>query len=139
MTSPAVAPPVTHTIADAAARTGVTAHTLRYYERIGLLDVARDPNGRRRYDATDLARVTFLTRLRQSEMPIRDIARYVDLVREGDHTEPQRLAILQAHRDAVVHRIDELTQALPVVDFKITVYGGSTGSIHTLHTESDCT
>ena len=52
MTSPAVAPPVTHTIAEAAARTGVTAHTLRYYERIGLLDVARDPNGRRRYDAT---------------------------------------------------------------------------------------
>ena len=68
------------TIADVAARTGVTAHTLRYYERIGLLDVGRDDGGRRAYSATTSGRVVFLTRMRLSDMPIRDLQRYVALV-----------------------------------------------------------
>jgi DNA-binding transcriptional MerR regulator len=54
----------TYTIAEVAERTDVTAHTLRYYERIGLLDVARHSSGHRRFTGTDLARVVFITRLR---------------------------------------------------------------------------
>ena len=122
-------------IAEAAERTGVTAHTLRYYERIGLVDVPRDHNGRRQYGEPDLARIVFITRLRLTEMPIRDITRYVGLVREGAGTEPERLAILEAHRDAVRVRIAELSGALGVIEFKITVYGGSAGSATT---ESSC-
>ena len=96
-------------IADVAALTGLSAHTLRYYERIGLVDVARDSGGRRVYDRDAVGRVVFITRLRDSDMPIASIARYVELVTQG----PVRLRDLQA--------------ALAVVDYKITTYGGACG------------
>lgn len=60
--------------------TGVCAHTFRYYERIGLVEVDRDAGGRRVYDPEALARGVFVTRLRMSDMPIRDIARYLELL-----------------------------------------------------------
>jgi DNA-binding transcriptional MerR regulator len=115
-------------IADVAALTGITAHTLRYYERIGLVDVARDASGRRTYDRDAVGRVVFITRLRDSDMPIAAISRYVELVKQGPGTEPERLALLEAHRADIVHRLRDLEAALAVVDYKITTYGGSCGS-----------
>lgn len=111
-------------IAEVAARTGVTAHTLRYYERIGLLSVPRDPAGRRVYTAAELARVVFITRLRLTAMPIRDIQAYFQLVAEGPGNEDARLALLEAHRDQVKARLAELESALAVVEYKIATYGG---------------
>ena len=64
-------------IATTADRLGVSAHTLRYYERIGLVRVERDPSGRRRYDAASVRRLMFLTRMRTSGMPIRDLRHYI--------------------------------------------------------------
>ena len=116
------------TIAEVAQRCGVSAHTLRYYERIGLLDVARDAAGHRVYTARDHARVVFLTRLRMTGMPIRELQRYVALVRDGDATVPERLQMLLEHRDAVRAQIQELAFALETVEFKIAAYGGHCGS-----------
>ena len=113
------------TIAEVAERTGVTAHTLRYYERIGLLDCPRDEGGRRRYTEVELNRVVFITRLRLTETRIRDIQAYFRLVAQGPGNEDQRLALLQRHRDRVVARIAELVDALEVVDYKIDTYGGT--------------
>jgi DNA-binding transcriptional MerR regulator len=115
----------TWAIAQVAEKTGVTAHTLRYYERIGLLAVPRDEAGRRRYTADEVGRVLFITRLRMTEMPIRQIQAYFRLVAEGDGTEPQRLALLERHRDAVRARVDELRSALAAIDLKIEIYGGA--------------
>lgn len=120
--------PTTLAISEVTARTGVTEHTLRYYERVGLLAVGRDTGGRRRYTGQDVARVVFVSRLRSSEMPIRDLVHYVELVNAGPSTEPQRLALLQAHRERVLERQAELDAALRIIDFKIDVYGGSCGS-----------
>jgi DNA-binding transcriptional MerR regulator len=120
-----VAAPAGLSIAEVAERTGVTAHTLRYYERIGLLDVPRDDAGRRAYTEADLSRVVFISRLRLTEMPIRDIQTYFTLVDDGPGNEDQRLALLEAHRDRVKERIDELQVALGVVEFKIETYGGN--------------
>lgn len=113
------------TIAEVAAHTGVSAHTLRYYERIGLLDVARDTSGHRVYSASDYGRVVFLSRLRMTGMPIRDLQRYIALVAAGDDTVPQRREMLAAHRDAVRAQLAELQFALDAVEFKIASYGGS--------------
>jgi DNA-binding transcriptional MerR regulator len=113
------------TIAEMAERTGVSAHTLRYYERIGLLRVARDPAGHRIYGTDDYARVVFLNRLRMTGMPIRVIQRYVALVNEGEHTVPERLAVLERHRDAVRAQMQELAFALEAIEFKIAAYGGA--------------
>lgn len=115
-------------IAEVAALTGLSAHTLRYYERIGLVEVPRDGGGRRLYDREAVGRVVFITRLRDSDMPIAAIARYVELVKAGPGTEPERLALLEAHRDDILHRLRDLQAALAVVDYKITTYGGACGS-----------
>ena len=119
------APPIALSIAEVADKTGVTAHTLRYYERIGLLAVPRDEVGRRVYTEAELSRVVFITRLRQTEMPIRDIEAYFALVAEGPGNEDRRLALLEAHRDRVKARIVELESALGVVEYKIATYGGN--------------
>jgi DNA-binding transcriptional MerR regulator len=74
------------------------------------------------YDHEALARVVFLTRLRLSEMPISTIARYVELVEQGDETEPERLALLQAHRATIRRRMRDMQAALAVVDYKIAIY-----------------
>ncbi len=117
--------PAELTIAQVADVAGVSAHTLRYYERIGLVEVGRDTAGHRRYDRDALARVVFVTRLRMSNMPIRTIRRYVELVKLGDATAPERLALMQAHRATIMRRLQDLQAALAVIDYKITTYGGA--------------
>lgn len=119
-----VAPDAALSIAEMAERSGVTAHTLRYYERIGLLAVPRDGAGHRVYGAADFSRVVFLTRLRLTGMPIRELQRYVGLVAEGEATVPERLRMLEQHREAVRAQLQDLTFALDAVEFKIAAYGG---------------
>ena len=109
-------------IATTADRLGTSAHTLRYYERIGLVRVERDASGRRRYDAAALRRLVFLTRMRTSGMTIRDLRRYVDMVEAGRDTVPKRLAMLTEHRDGLQARIDELRLALAATEYKIAAY-----------------
>ena len=120
----------TLTIAEAAAATGLSPHTLRYYERDGLLlgDVGRASSGHRRYTEGDLAWLHLLTRLRSTGMPIREIRAYADLVRQGEGTEPERLAMLQAHRDAVRAQLAEAADHLAAIQLKIDVYEGRLGS-----------
>ncbi|WP_298329860.1 MerR family DNA-binding protein, partial [Haloactinopolyspora sp.] len=72
-------------------------------------------------------RVVFIARLRQTDMPIRDIQRYFDLVAQGPSTEPERLALMRAQRDAVRAQLDALQKALDVVEHKITLYGRGEG------------
>jgi DNA-binding transcriptional MerR regulator len=112
------------TISDAARLSGVSAHTLRYYERAGLLDpVGRDDSsGHRRFTDEDLARVEFLTKLRATGMPIREVRRYAELIRRGDGTNAERLAIIEGHREVVLARLDEAQRTLELVDFKINLY-----------------
>ena len=70
------------TIAEAAQETGLTTHTLRYYERDGLMlaSVDRSVSGHRRYSERDLTWIEMITRLRSTGMPIRDVRRYAELV-----------------------------------------------------------
>lgn len=114
------------TIAQTAAMLDVSAHTLRYYERIGLVDVPRDASGNRRYDADAVRRLVFLTRMRLSGMAIRDLQHYVELVDEGDDTVPERLEMLLEHRDTIRRQISELTLSLAATEYKIATYGGRT-------------
>ena len=109
-------------IATPAHRLNISVHTLRYYERIGLVQVERDASGRRRYDAASVRRLVFLTRMRTSGMPIRDLRRYIELVEAGRDTVPERLALLTEHREGLRARIDELRLALAATEYKIATY-----------------
>jgi DNA-binding transcriptional MerR regulator len=113
----------TLTIADAAKASGISAHALRYYERAGLLDpIDRDASGHRRYSDEDLERIRFLTKLRATGMPIRDVRRYAELLRAGDGNEAERLALLEAHRATVVAVLEETVRNLELIDWKINLY-----------------
>ena len=103
---------------------GITAHTARYYERAGLLEVNRSRSGHRTYDQKTVERLDFLIRMRASGMGISELRRYVDLVRVGDATTPQRLQIMVDQRERIVSQIRELELALSTTDYKIAKYGG---------------
>jgi DNA-binding transcriptional MerR regulator len=113
-------------IAEAARRTGVSVHTLRYYERAGLVvtPVDRTEAGRRRYRQLDLDWINICTRLRATGMPIRSIRRYAELVSAGPGNEPERLALLEAHRAEVTAHLAQVQQNLQLIDHKINVYRG---------------
>jgi DNA-binding transcriptional MerR regulator len=113
----------TLSIAEAARDRRLSPHTLRYYERAGLLDaVSRDGGGRRRYTEADLDRVLFLQRMRRTGMPIRRLREYVALAREGESTAAHRLEMLEDHRADVLLRLEELQDALTALDDKIARY-----------------
>lgn len=110
-------------IGDLARRTGLTDHTLRYYERIGLLPPAhRDGSGQRQYDASILVWIGFLGRLKTTGMPIREMLRYAALRQRGPSTGAERRALLEAHRDKVRAHLAELQASLLVLDAKIGGY-----------------
>ncbi|MEU4328593.1 MerR family transcriptional regulator [Nonomuraea dietziae] len=119
--------PESMVIAEVAELLDVSPHTLRYYERAGLVEVARDGNGHRVYDAQAVRRLVFITRMRLSGMAMRDLQHYVSLVDAGEHTEPERLDMLLEQRDTIRRRLRELTLSLSAVEYKIATYGGSTG------------
>lgn len=111
-------------IAEAAAATGLTTHTLRYYERDGLLlePPARSSAGVRRYREDDLRWITMITRLRATGMPIRTIRAYAELCRQGDGNEGERLELLLSHRDRVLEELARVTDHLGAINAKIGIY-----------------
>ena len=112
------------TIAETAERTGLTADTLRYYERDGLMlrPVPRAGSGHRQYAETDVDWIRLITKLRSTGMPIRDVRRYTKLVRAGAGNEQERLELLRAHRQQVLARLAEVQDHLGAIDYKIGLY-----------------
>lgn len=103
--------------------TGVSVHTLRYYEKIGLLEgVSRNEQGYRVYGESDLAWLEFLLRLRETGMPIREMKRYSDLRAEGDATAGERRMILEAHQQHIIQQIKVLQDSLHKINYKIDFY-----------------
>jgi DNA-binding transcriptional MerR regulator len=115
-----------YTISEVVTRTGLTTHTLRWYERIGLMpDIDRSHSGQRRYSDQDLAWLGFIARLRLTGMSVADMVRYAELRKQGDETYPERLDLLVRHREAVRQRIVDLRSTLEILDSKIDLYGGT--------------
>jgi DNA-binding transcriptional MerR regulator len=103
--------------------TGLSAHTLRYYERAGLMmEVDRAESSHRRYTGADLGWIELITKLRATGMPIRRVREYADLVRAGAGNEPERLAILEAHRREVLAHLDETRRNLEAIERKVRYY-----------------
>ena len=106
-----------------AERSGLSTDTLRYYEKIGLIDPPpRDSGGRRSYTQEDLSWVAFLLRLRSTGMPIRMMKEYADLRRIGPVTAGRRKDILIEHREEIQLRLAEMQAFLEVLDRKIDNY-----------------
>ena len=112
-----------YTIQQIAERFGMTAHTLRYYERVGLIrPVDRARNGHRRYSESDVAWIDFLHNIRAADMPIREMQHFADLRAEGDATLLERCRILEAQQQIILARIETLRQTMGVIDRQVEAY-----------------
>ena len=115
------------TIGEISEKTGLPESTLRYYEKKGLLRVPRDGGGRRDYGEGDIAWIQFLRRLKETGMPLKEIRRYSELRCAGNATMPQRLEILQAHREYVLEQRRHWDEYLNNLDEKIRFYEQAVG------------
>ena len=113
----------TWSIGEAAEKCGLSQHTLRWYERIGLLGaIERGGDGRRRFSDRDLDWLSLLIKLRATGMPVRDMQRYAELVRSGAG-QAERLELLKRHREEVRRALATQRECLKLLDAKITYYG----------------
>ncbi|MFC4116987.1 MerR family transcriptional regulator [Nonomuraea zeae] len=115
-------------IGQVAARTGLSIHALRFYEREGLLanPIRRGPAGHRVYSEQDVQWLNLCVILRTTGMPLPEIRRYADLVRKGaDHGE--RLAVLRRHQEQVMDQLSALTESLDLISRKVRAYEDSSG------------
>ncbi len=126
-------------IGDLAKRSGLTADTIRYYEKIGLLPRAdRNSSGHRDYDASILTWIAFLDRLKTTGMPLREMLRYAGLRARGQGTERERRTLLEEHREKVRAHVADLQACLLVLDTKIAGYA-DTEQRNTPHDAPDIT
>lgn len=111
------------TVAEMTAATGVSGHTLRYYERAGLIrSVARNAGNQRRYSTADIGWLQFLLRLRETGMPIAQMREYAELRAAGESTMEARLALLEAHRIGLHEQIALLRSHESALEAKIEIY-----------------
>lgn len=109
-------------IGEFSKESGISAYTLRYYEKKGLLRVERDCNGRRDYSEADVEWVKFIRRLKDTGMLLRDIRQYSDLRYRGAGTMEERMELLLAHRNVVLGELTKWQEYLDNLDGKIDIY-----------------
>lgn len=114
-----------YTIHEVCEKTGLTAHTLRYYEKEGLLpDVRRSQGGFRQYSDEDVEALGLICCLKNTGMALADISRFMELTREGDQTLRERCELLRKHREKVLERMAEMERHLAKVTHKIDHFSG---------------
>ena len=112
-----------YSIHEVCERTGLTAHTLRYYEKEKLLpSVGRSAGGFRQYTDEDMESLTMICCLKNTGMSLQDIARFMELTREGDQTLRQRCELLKRHRERVLERMQEMQRHLEKVSCKVEYF-----------------
>jgi DNA-binding transcriptional MerR regulator len=113
-----------HTIEQAAAQSGLTVHTLRYYEKVGILPlVGRNAGGHRRYSESDLGWIKFVSLLKATGMPLSDIRAFVAAEKRGAAGHSAKIDVLRRHRARMTAKITEMTSFLEKIDDKISYYG----------------
>ena len=124
MTAEATTAERTYTIGELAAISGLSVHALRWYEAQGLFprDIPRTPGGQRIFGDEAVRWLALLNRLRDSAMPVADMARYSQLVRAGEGNEADRIALMESHARSLDAQIEELIASREVIRDKITFY-----------------
>ena len=112
-----------YSIHEVCERTGLSAHTLRYYEKEKLLpSVRRSPGGFRQYTEEDMEALGMICCLKNTGMSLQDISRFMTLAREGDQTLRERCELLKKHRDTVLRRMEEMQRYLDKVTWKVNFF-----------------
>lgn len=113
-----------YSISQVAEKFGLEPHTLRFYEKEGIVSPGRTPSGIRTYTEEDVSQLETALCLKSTGMPLKEIKRYFQLVQEGDATLDQRLEIFTSHRERVIEGIAVMEKYLQKIDHKISWYQG---------------
>ncbi len=114
---------MSYTIAQTAAKTGISIFTLRYYDKEGLLPyVKRDEKENRIFTEEDMKWLSFILCLKNTGMSLKEIRDYIKLCEEGDSTLKQRLMIFHQQKETVNQRIAEMEEYKKMIDYKIGFY-----------------
>ncbi len=104
-------------------RVGLSSHTLRYYEKIGLLkNIQRNSSGHRVYSSKDLRWIEFVKRLKDTGMPLEEIQEYANLREAGESSVLQRQALLERHKESLNTYIAQQQSHLEALENKIDLY-----------------
>lgn len=125
-----------YSIQEVSKRTGLSSHTLRYYEKEGLISgVERTPGGFRQYSDEDMEALGLICCLKNTGMPLQEIARFVALTRQGDHTLEERVNMLRTHRENVLSRMEEMQKHLEKVTWKLNFFTQKLGEYQLSQTD----
>ncbi len=109
-----------YSIQEVSKKTGLSAHTLRYYEKEGLISgVGRTQGGFRQYSDEDLEALGLICCLKNTGMSLQEIARFMELTHQGDQTLKERVELLREHRENVLERVSEMQRYLEKVTWKL--------------------
>ncbi|AQY49811.1 MerR family transcriptional regulator [Listeria weihenstephanensis FSL R9-0317] len=111
-----------YSIGETAKMVGLSAYTLRYYEKEKIISPSRNANGERAFDDQHIKWLQFVIRLKATQMPIAQIREYTELFLEGEHTARQRLELLQAHQLFIQEQLQNLTSVESELQYKIENY-----------------
>jgi DNA-binding transcriptional MerR regulator len=111
-------------IGELSRKTGLSIHTIRYYEKIGIIRKnGKDKSGHREYADNDIEWIKFITCLKAIEMPLNDILHFICLREKGDKTLPERVKIMKLQRIKLKSKIDDLKKHIKHIDYKISHFG----------------
>ncbi len=111
-----------YSIGEFSKLSGISIHTLRYYEKENLITPDRKENGRRCYTENDITWIEFIKRLKDTGMPIKEIKQYTNLRAQGDDTLKSRMEMLIQHRITILNEIASMQENLSKLDDKIEYY-----------------
>lgn len=124
-----------YTVQDVADITGISTHTLRYYDREGIMPfLKREEHGNRIFEKSDLQWPQVVKCMKISGFTLADMRAYADLVKQGDESLAERLELFEKHREKTLEQIADLQAALDAIDYKCWYYRTSleagTESVH---------
>ncbi len=112
-----------YSISDVAKIYDISVHTIRFYDKEGLLPfVTRNHKGNRQFSESDLEMIKLICCLKNTGMPVKEIKQYIDLFMEGDDTAPIRKQMMIGHRKAILKQISDLKKQLNIIELKIDIY-----------------
>ncbi|MBC2582272.1 MerR family transcriptional regulator [Clostridium sp. DJ247] len=118
-------------ISQVSAKLQVSSHTLRYYEKVGLIkNIERDESGNRVYSEQDLKWIEFLLKLKRIKMPIEKIKVYAELRYKGNDTVTERCEMLEEQKNKLLNQVRELNESIKFLDNKIEIYNSMKGENH---------
>lgn len=107
-------------IGEISRKTGLSIHTIRYYEKIGIIPKnGKDKSGHRTYSDDDLKWIRFIICLKAIEMPLEEILRFISLRNTGDRTIPERIRIMKQQKEKLKVKVEELNKHIEHIEYKI--------------------